>query len=134
MPTYIPIAISTLQEEKEPPSLTYRLDLDKGRIVGMVDSLAAVEQAIRKALITPRWKCLVYDAQYGSELKNEITAKDASRELVEAEIPRMVADCLKPDTRILNVRDFTFSFEGDECHIGFYADTIYGPVYIEEVV
>ena len=134
MPTYIPIAISTLREEKEPPSLTYRLDLDKGRIVGMVDSLTAVEQAIRKALITPRWKCLVYDAQYGSELKNEITAKDASPELIMAEIPRMVEDALKPDTRILKVRDFSFDFEGDECHISFYADTIHGPVYIEEVL
>ena len=100
MPTYIPIPISTLQDEQEPPSLTYALDLDRGRIIGKVDGLKATEQAIRKALITPRWKCLVYDNQYGSELKNEITAKDASRELIETEIPRMVEDCLLPDTAI----------------------------------
>ena len=134
MPTYIPIPISTLQDEQEPPSLTYALDLDRGRIIGKVDGLKATEQAIRKALITPRWKCLVYDNQYGSELKNEITAKDASRELIETEIPRMVVDCLLPDTRILVVRDFSFTFEGEECHIGFYADTIFGTTYIEEVI
>ena len=134
MPTYIPIGISTLQEQQEPPSLTYTLDLDRGRIIGKVDGLKATEQAIRKAIITPRWKCLVYDNQYGSELKNEITAKDASRELIETEIPRMVEDAVKPDTRVLQVRDFTFSFDADECHVGFYADTIFGTTHIEEVI
>lgn len=134
MPTFIPIPISTLQTAKELPSLTYALDLDRGRIIGKTDGLKAVEQAIRKAIITPRWKCLVYDNQYGSELKNEITAKDASPELIESEIPRMVEDALKPDTRVLQVRDFAFSFEEDQCFISFTAETVYGTVLIEEVI
>lgn len=134
MPTFIPIPISTLQTAREPPSLTYALDLDRGRIIGKVDGLEATRQAIRKALITPRWKCLVYNNQYGSELKNEITAKDASRELIETEIPRMVEDALLPDTRILSVSNFSYSFEGDECYITFTAQTIYGVTVIEEVI
>lgn len=134
MPTFIPIPISTLQTAREPPSLTYALDLDRGRIIGKVDGLRATEQAIHKALKTPRWKCLVYNNQYGSELKNEITAKDASRELIETEIPRMVEDALLPDTRVLSVSDFSYSFEGDECYITFTAQTIYGTTVIEEVI
>lgn len=134
MPTFIPIPISTLQTAQELPSLTYALDLDRGRIIGKADGLKAVEQAIRKAIITPRWKCLVYDNQYGSELKNEITAKDASPELIESEIPRMVEDALKPDTRVLRVHDFAFSFEEDQCFISFTAETVYGTVLIEEVI
>ena len=134
MPTYIPVPIATLQTAREPPSLTYALDLDRGRIIGKVDGLEATRQAIRKALITPRWKCLIYDNQYGSELKNEITAKDASRELIETEIPRMVEDALLPDTRVLSVSDFSYAFEGDECYISFTAQTIYGAIVIEEVI
>lgn len=134
MPTFIPIPISTLQTAREPPSLTYALDLDRGRIIGRVDALEATRQAIRKALITPRWKCLVYDNQYGSELKNEITAKDASRELIETEVPRMIEDALLPDTRILGVSNFSCSIEGDRCYIAFTAQTIYGATVIEEVI
>lgn len=134
MPTFIPIQISELQEAPELPSLTYALDLDKGRIVGKVDGLKATEQAIRKALITPRWKCLVYDNQYGSEIKNAIIAKSASQELVGSEIPRMVEDALLPDTRVLSVEDFSFEFEEDKCFIQFTANTIFGTTSIQEVI
>ena len=35
--TYIPIPIETVSEAEEQPSLTYRLDLEAGRIVGRLD-------------------------------------------------------------------------------------------------
>ena len=54
---FIPIPVTEVTEAQEKPSLTYKLDLDKGRIVGTVDGLEAVNQAIRKAIITPRFKC-----------------------------------------------------------------------------
>ena len=47
---FVPIPISGIEEEKEQPSLTYKLDLDTGRIVGKVDGLEAVNQFILKAL------------------------------------------------------------------------------------
>ncbi len=134
MPTFIPIPISTVQEAQESPSSTYALDLDHGRIMGKVDGLKAIEQAIRKALITPRWKCLVYNNQYGSEIKNAVLSKSASRALVEAELPRMIEDALLPDTRVLSVEDFAFSFEADKCYISFTAKTIFGTITIAEVI
>ena len=70
---FVPIPISGIEEEKEQPSLTYKLDLDTGRIVGKVDGLEAVNQFILKALLTPRFHCLVYDNQYGSEIKDTVT-------------------------------------------------------------
>ena len=54
---FVPIAISGIEEEKEQPSLTYKLDLKAGRIVGKVDGLEAVNQYIEKALLTPRFHC-----------------------------------------------------------------------------
>ena len=47
---FFPIPISGIEEEKEQPSLTYKLDLDTGRIVGKVDGLEAVNQFILKAM------------------------------------------------------------------------------------
>lgn len=134
MPAYIPIPVSAVTEEQEKPSLTYALDLERGRIIGRVDGIKAVQQAIAKAIITPRFKCLVYDNQYGSEIKNTILAGDVTQEFVETELPRLVEDALKPDSRILGVHDFVFSFSEDAVNIKFTADTIFGTANIEGVI
>lgn len=131
---FIPIPIGTVEEEQEKPSLTYGLDLTAGRIVGKVDGLAAVEQAILKALITPRFHCLVYDNQYGSEVIDAIIANDATPEYIVAAAEGFVRDCLKPDTRILEIRDFSLEFEGDGVHIRFRVETIFGEIEIEKVI
>lgn len=132
--TYIPIPIQTVEEATEAPSKTYRLDLDKGRIVGMVDGLVAVNQAIRKALITQRFKCLIYDNQYGSEIEEAVITNDATPEYIEAVMEGFIKDALLPDTRILKVYDFEFSFESDKAFIYFKADTIFGETVVEEVI
>ena len=131
---YIPIPISTVTEAEELPSFTYRLDLKNGRIVGKVDKLTAVNQAIQKAIITPRFKCLIYDHQYGSEIEEAVIAKDASREYIEAVAEGFVRDALRPDTRILSISDFQLSFEEDNVYIYFKVDTIFGETEIEEVI
>lgn len=131
---FIPIGIEEITDAEELPSKTYRLDLDKGRIVGYVDGQEACQQAIRKALITPRFKCLIYDNQYGSEIEDAVTANDATREYVRSVAQGFVEDCLKPDTRVLGVSNFTFEFLEDGAYINFDADTIFGKINIEEVV
>lgn len=131
---YIPIPVETVTEAEEQPSLTYRLDLDNGRIVGRVDKLEAVNQAIRKAIITPRFKCLIYDNQYGSEIEEAIISKDATTDYIEAVTEGFVKDALYPDTRILSVYDFRFEFKEDKAYIFFRADTIFGETEIEEVI
>lgn len=131
---YIPIPVATVAEAAEKPSLTYRLDWQKGRIVGRVDKLAAVNQAIHKALATPRFKCLIYDNQYGSELEETVITKDASREYIAAAAEGFVSDVLRPDTRILSIQDFKVEFAEDEAHISFRANTIFGQTEIVEVI
>jgi len=131
---FIPLPISEVTEAEEKPSRTYKLDLDKGRIMGMVDGLEAVNQAIRKAIITPRFKCLIYDNQYGSEIQEAIIAQDATPEYTEAVVPGFVKDALKPDTRILKVYDFQFEFRTEGAYIFFRADTIFGETEFEEVI
>ena len=131
---YIEIPIATVQEAKEKPSLTYRLDLDAGRIVGMVDGLEAVNQAIRKAILTPRFKCLIYDNQYGSEIEDAVLVRKATRAYIRSALEGFLRDCLKPDTRILAIRDVTIDFEDDSVYITFKADTIFGETEIREVI
>ncbi len=134
---YIPLPVTTVQEAAELPTRTYRLDLDEGRILGMVDGQEAVRQAIRKAIITPRWKCLIYDNQYGSEVEAAVVQShgSASRDYIMAVVPGFVRDALRPDKRITKVSNFQFEFtEGDEVFISFDADTIYGTVKVEEVI
>ena len=133
-PVYIPLPISEVTEAQEKPSRTYKLDLEKGRIAGMVDGIEAVQQAIRKAILTPRFKCLIYDNQYGSEIQEAITVQDATPEYTETVIPGFVKDALKPDTRILKVYDFEFEFVADGAYIHFKADTIFGETEFEEVI
>lgn len=132
--TFIPIPFETVKEAEEKPSLTYRLDLDAGRIVGKIDGLKAVEQSIRKAIITPRFKCLIYDNQYGSEIEDALIAKDATRDYTEAAAEGFVKDALLPDTRILSVYDFRIELTEDYAHISFKVDTIFGKTEIEEVI
>lgn len=131
---YIPLPVAEIEEAKESPSLTYKLDLDKGRIVGKIDKLEAVNQAIRKAIITPRFKCLIYDNQYGSEIEDAVISNDATQEYIETAIEGFITDTLKPDRRILSVSDFSVSFNGDSAYISFKADTIFGVTTVEEVI
>lgn len=135
----VPITITDLSEDSSRTYRTYALDLDKGRISGMIDSIDAVNQFIRKSLITPRFKCLIYDNQFGSEIKERITENDATREYIEAELPRLVKDAIIYDPRILDVYDFEFEFVTDKeqrgsIRIQAKVSTIYGETVIDEVI
>lgn len=136
MGTYISIPINGITSKTSVPTKTYALDLDKGRIAGFVDGKKACEQYIRKALITPRFKCLIYDNQYGSEIKQLITTDDASQSYIAAELPRMIKDAIIHDSRIINVDTsaFDITFEGDSIYADFEVETIYGMLNFEEVI
>ena len=55
----IPIPIDGVEEESEITSRTYAIDWENGRIRGFVDEQEAVKQYMKKALLTPRFKCLI---------------------------------------------------------------------------
>jgi len=121
-----------VEEEEELSTRTYKLDLDSGRIVGFVDGLEAVEQAIRKAILTPRFKCLIYSDQYGSEIEDAIIVKDASDDYIRAAIQGFVEDALSADSRVISISDVDVDISGDAAYIFFSCETIYGEVEIEE--
>ena len=134
MSMVIPFPIETVELQAELPSLTYRLDPDRMRIIGMVDGIEAVQQAQRKALVTPRFKCAIYSNQYGSEIKQTIIAGDATPEFIETEMPWIVEDALSQDSRVLGVSNFEYEFKGETVFIRYESDTIFGKTVVEGVI
>lgn len=130
--TYEAMPFEGLEEAEEKPSRTYQLDIDTGRIAGSIDGIEAVQQAIRKALATPRFKCLIYDNQYGTDIGELF--RNATPEYIETSAEELIWDTLKPDTRILSISDVVVSFKADECYISFTANTIFGDTSAELTV
>lgn len=97
----------TVQEQ---PSLTFRLDMqmdmhNEPRVIGYVDELDAIRQAIYKILSTERYKYLIYSWNYGIELA-DLFGKPV--DYVCPELERRISEALLQDSRIKAVTDFSF--------------------------
>ena len=121
-------------EAREYYSYTYKLDLDAGRILGMCNGVEAVQQSIRKALITARYKFLIYDSQYGCDIQNVIAAGDATPEYIIATAEGFIKDALKPDSRVLRAYNFEFEKKDDGLYVSFNVDTIFGELEVKEAI
>lgn len=120
--------INKFSGQSVPETNTYAIDWGNGRLSGKINGMEAVRQYIHKTLKTECNQYLIYDASVGSGIKALIGQGTASREYLEADIPRLVKKALT-DKRILGVHDFIFDYPDDErdaVHISFVADTIYG--------
>lgn len=79
-------------------SLTYQVE--NGRILGRIDSLAAVKQAVIKILLTDRFIFEIYSDQYGNDL-NELIGKDIP--FVKTAVENVIKEALLSDDRIDDV-------------------------------
>ena len=136
MSVFIPIPITELETAPASPTRTYKLDLENGRIfsAGSIDGLDAVTQFIKKAIITPRFRCMIYDDQYGSEIKQAVFTGSVTPEYVETEIPGYVKDAIMFDGRVLSVSGFSIEFDNENAYIQCRVLTTYGETLIEEVI
>jgi phage baseplate assembly protein W len=107
------------------PSKTYKIDFDKKRISGKIDSLDAVKQAIQLILESERYALENFSFDYGSEISNLI-GKD--RDYVESDIKRLISEALLADERIKEVTDFAVSWDShdENCNVTFNVSTIFG--------
>ena len=88
------------------PSKTFYLDIENNRIVGMVDNLDAVKQAVLLILGTNRFEHPIYSWNYGIESR-KLIGKPMS--FVIPELERYVKEALLQDDRITEVKDFSFT-------------------------
>ncbi|WP_270167607.1 DUF2634 domain-containing protein [Paenibacillus sp. SYP-B4298] len=97
-------------DDSSQPSRTYKLDLARGRVTGMVDELEAVKQAVYKALRTDRFFHFIYSSNYGSEVQIN---------RANLELERWVNEALLQDDRISAVEDYRITVEGDSALMEF---------------
>lgn len=114
-----------IQSMADSPTLTYKLDFEKGRCAGRIDRREAMEQAIRKVLQTKRFAHLIYSDDYGFE--NMIGYE---RLFVQGELPRRIKEALLQDERITEIQNFILVFEKDKAFASLTAITIYGDVNV----
>ena len=119
-------------EQEQQPSLTWQLDLNSGRIKGMIDGADAIRQAVEKILLTERYAYRIYSWNYGVELVFYI-GKDTDFVMADAE--RSIRDALMQDERILNIYDFEARLINKETvQVSFTLDTTAGKLdYTKEI-
>lgn len=110
-----------LKEEVTQPTKTYRIKDD--RIVGFIDGIEALKQAIALILNTERYEYLIYSWNYGSELNGLI---GTDKDIAESELKRRIKEALLQDDRIKNVDNFIFEYEKDSVLVKFTVFSIYG--------
>lgn len=116
----------------EQPTRTYKIDFESGRILGFVDGLEAMRQAIYKILRTERFAYLIYSWDYGVELE---ALFGKSRSVAESELRRVIQEALTADSRITDISNFTVTqTERNILHVSFVAHTIFGDVEQETEV
>lgn len=99
------------------PSLTYRLDLENKRIVGKIDDIEAIQQAVLLILQTERYKFEMYSWDYGVEMED---LRGASIPYVMSEVKQRLIDALTADDRIESLEDFKITKVGKSTlHITF---------------
>jgi hypothetical protein len=108
---------------KQQPSRTYRLDLENGRILGMIDGLDAVRQTVFQILQTERFEHLIFSGNYGSSLTG-VAGKDS--QFFDSKISRLIREALLQDDRIKDVVDMQVTKKGDEALVTFTVVTQYG--------
>ena len=105
-------------------SNTYKVNLYKNNISGFCDELEAVKQTVYLILNIERYEYLIYDWDYGFEIKDLIGQESV---IIQPEIQRRICDALKQDSRIVNVRDFVFENGSiGKLIVHFTVETIFG--------
>ncbi|WP_353106271.1 DUF2634 domain-containing protein [Acetoanaerobium noterae] len=98
-------------EEFEQPSLTHRMNVNDMNIIGTIDGIEAIKQAIYKQLNTERYEHEIYGPDYGIELKDLF---GQPKVLVYPILCYRIKECLEADDRIELVDGFFYDKENSK--------------------
>jgi hypothetical protein len=112
-------------EVVEQPSKTYRLDAVNNKMIGKIDDLEAIKQAIYKRLSTEKDEHLIYSSDYGIQLDDLIGEPDS---YVLPTLQGRITEALYQDERILGVDNFYFTEEKGIITASFTVHTNLGDV------
>ena len=118
-------------EKKTIPSLTWKINEERGEVRGNIDEQKAMEQAVYKILETERYRYAIYDWNYGIELE-DLYGKNVT--YVIPELKKRIEEALLADDRVTAVTDFSFRQEKGSVTAEFVVHTIFGEVTAERTV
>lgn len=102
---------------------TYGIDFVNKVVKSNIDNIEALKQSIYIMLNVERYDYLIYNYNYGIELKN-LFGKDM--QLVCSVLERRIRDCLSIDNRISNLSDFEFTIYRNTLKVTFTVSSIFG--------
>jgi len=112
----------------EQPSNTYRLIYLKDRLKGFTDDIEALKQTIYFILNTERYDYLIYDWDYGFQIKDLIGQNP--KDILQT-IQMRISDALIQDTRITEVSNFSFDVIKNKVKTTFTIKSIFGDLQQE---
>lgn len=105
---------------------TYKINFEEKRIIGEIDDLEAVKQAVYKILHTERFNSLVYSWDYGVEFENLI-GKDY--DFILGDLQRRIEEALLQDDRIERIENVKVNKkQNDSIDVSFIVVSKYGNV------
>ena len=112
-------------EVVEQSSKTYRLDTANNKMLGKIDALEAIKQAVYLRLNTEREEHLIYGPDYGIQLEDLYGESDS---YVLPTLQGRIIEALLQDERILSVDNFYFTEEKGVITAYFTVHTVLGDI------
>ncbi len=119
----VPQRNNNISDSYNSTDFTYCIDFENGYVSGMCEGKKAVVQAIYKILSTERYGYVIYDRNYGIELRDLIGKPYI---YVAAVIKGRIEEALLYDERITALKNFEMEIKGDALAVSFDVVTQYG--------
>lgn len=110
---------------QDQPSLTWIADPVTRRLRGRGDNYEAVRQAVEVIVNVERFRWQIYTPNFGIELDG-LLGRDSG--YVASELQRRLADAFLPDSRLLGIANFSYTFGSGILTAAVTVNTVFGPV------
>lgn len=110
---------------RDQPSLTWIADPVTRRLRGRGDNYEAVRQAVEVIVNVERFRWQIYSPNFGIELDGLLGNEPG---FAASELQRRLSDAFLPDSRILGISDFSYTFEDGVLTAEVTVNTVFGPV------
>ena len=110
---------------REKPSLTWIADPVTKRLRGRGDGWEAVRQAVEVIVNVERFRWQIYSPNFGIELDGLLGNEPG---FAASELQRRLSDAFLPDSRILGISGFSYTFEDGVLTAEVTVNTVFGPV------
>lgn len=110
---------------QDQPTLTWIADPVTRRIRVRGDGWEAIRQAVEIIVSVERFKWQIYTPNFGTDYNGLLGTEPG---YAASELQRRLEDAFLPDSRILGMKDFTWSFSGVSLSVRFTVLTVFGDV------